>query len=88
MGRTNENDFISRIKEIRKNMNYTSAVSRTEPVAKIPINGTKLEELDRSIRKKCRQNHLENHNLEDNDGIYYAGNSQEKCSVKKLTKKY
>lgn len=88
MNETNESDFISRIKETRKNMKYTSAVSRTEPADRIPVNVAKLEELNRSIREKCRQNHLTNHNLEEKNGIYYSSNLQEQYSVKKLTRKY
>lgn len=87
MSKTNEDDFMSRIKENRKNLKYFSAVSKTEPVAKIPVNSSELEKLDRSIREKCRQNHLENNNIEDIDSIYYNGNQQEKSLVKKITKK-
>lgn len=87
MSKTNEDDFMSRIKEIRKNLKYFSAVSKTEPVAIIPVNSSELEKLDRSIREKCRQNHLENNSIEDIDSIYYNGNQQEKSLVKKITKK-
>ena len=55
-------------KVTRKN----SAISRTESIARIPVNGAKLEELDSGIREKCRQNPLKNHNLEENDRIYYT----------------
>lgn len=86
MSEPKEDDFMSRIKEIRKNLKYFSAVSKTEPVAKIPVNSSELEKLDRSIREKCRQNHLENNNIEDIDSIYYNGNQQEKKLSKENNK--
>ena len=53
---------------------------KTEPVSRIPVSISKLEELDRNIREKSRQNHLNDHNLE-NDEIYYSSVSLEKDPI-------
>ena len=37
-------------------LNYMSATTHTEPKAKIKISSTKMEELDRAIKEKTRQN--------------------------------
>lgn len=57
-------------------LNYMSTLSKTEPVKKIPFSSSKMEELDRSIRAKCKQNHSSDHIL-INDEIYYAGNNKQ-----------
>ena len=63
---------------VKAKLNYMSAVGpKTEPVSRVPVSSSKLEELDRSIHEKCRQNHLNAHNLE-NDEIYYSSASLEK----------
>lgn len=69
-------------------LNYMSAVSKTTPVDTIPVSGSKLVELDLSIKEKCRQNHLNDSNLE-NDDIYYSRSTakQEQGPVRKLIKK-
>lgn len=59
---------------VKKRLNYMPAVTRTEPVKKIPVNSSKMRELDMSIKEKCRQNHLNDHNLQ-NDQLYYNENS-------------
>lgn len=40
-------------------LNYMSAVSQTPPVKKIPVPSSHLEELDRAISQKVRQNESE-----------------------------
>lgn len=78
--------YIHHKEKINKTkLNYMSAISKTQPVARIPVDGSKLVKLDMSIREKCRQNHLNDHILDD-DEIYYTSNSQEQSPVKKLTK--
>lgn len=42
------------IKKVK--LNYMSAVSRTPPKAKIPVSSARMEELDRAIRQKTKQN--------------------------------
>ena len=37
-------------------LNYMSAATHTEPKAKIKVSSAKMEELDRAIREKTRQN--------------------------------
>lgn len=77
------NDFNKEIERkqdrfVKAKLNYMSAVGpKTEPVSRVPVSSSKLEELDRSIHEKCRQNHLNAHNLE-NDEIYYSSASLEK----------
>jgi len=46
----------------------------------------KMEELDRSIREKARQNHLMDHNISD-DGFYYRENKSQQVLVLKKTRK-
>lgn len=43
----------------RVKLNYMSAVSKTPPVQKIAVSSSRMEELDRAIRKKIRQNEAE-----------------------------
>lgn len=43
----------------RVKLNYMSAVSKTPPVGKIIIPSSHIEELDRAIRQKVRQNEAE-----------------------------
>ena len=77
----NFNKEIERKKIVKAKLNYISAVgTKSEPVS-----SSKLEELDRSIREKSRQNHLNDHNLE-NDEIYYSSDSLEKGQM--LVKKW
>lgn len=57
-------NFIKRVK-----LNYRSEVGHTKPVMTIPISSAKIQELDRSIHDKCKQNRPRN---EINDGYYYA----------------
>lgn len=45
------------IKKVK--LNYMSAVSKTPPVEKIPVSSSRMEELDRAIRQKIRQNEAE-----------------------------
>lgn len=45
------------IKKVK--LNYMSAVSMTAPVEKIPVSSSRMEELDRAIRKKIRHNEAE-----------------------------
>lgn len=74
----NFNEKIERKQDrfVKVKLNYMSAVGpKTEPVS-----SSKLEELDRSIHEKCRQNHLNAHNLE-NDEIYYSSASLEKSPM-------
>ena len=40
-------------------LNYVSAVSKTSPVERIPVSSNRMEELDRAIRQKIRQNEAE-----------------------------
>ena len=80
------NDYSQKIssEKLRKaKLNYMSATSKTETVAKIPVDGSKLEELDMSIREKCKQNHSNDHTIEV-DGIHYVSNFCEQGPVKKL----
>lgn len=37
-------------------LNYLSATTKIEPVEKVPVSPSKIEELDRSIKNKCRSN--------------------------------
>lgn len=37
-------------------LNYMSAVSRTPPKARIPVSSARMEELDKAIREKTKQN--------------------------------
>ncbi len=43
----------------RVKLNYISAVSKTPPAEKVVIPGSHMEELDRTIRQKIRQNEAE-----------------------------
>ena len=43
----------------RAKLNYMSAVSQTPPVRTIPVSSGCMEELDRAIRQKIRQNEAE-----------------------------
>lgn len=45
------------IKKVK--LNYMSAVSKTSPVKRIPVSSSRMEELDRAIRQKIRQNEVE-----------------------------
>ena len=79
----NFNEKIERKQDrfVKVKLNYMSAVGpKTEPVSRVPVSSSKLEELDRSIREKSRQNHLNDHNLE-NDEIYYSSASLEKSPM-------
>lgn len=51
-----------------------SATTHTEPKAKIKVSSTKMEELDRSIKEKARQNNSDFNVGRDNlkDNIYYS----------------
>lgn len=40
----------------RVELNYMSATSHTEPKARIPVSSARMEELDRAIREKTKQN--------------------------------
>ena len=42
------------IKKVK--LNYMSAVSRTPPKARIPVSSARMEELDKAIREKTKQN--------------------------------
>jgi hypothetical protein len=57
-------------------LNYMPAVTKIEPVRTIPVSSSEMEKLDRSIREKCKQNHQNDHNLED-DKLYYSGISND-----------
>ena len=37
-------------------LNYMSAVSHTPPKARIPVSSARMEELDKAIREKTKQN--------------------------------
>ena len=54
-------------------LNYMSAATHTDPKAKIKVSSAKMEELDRAIKEKTRQNNSDfnigRENL--NDSIYY-----------------
>ena len=43
----------------RAKLNYMLAVSQTPPVRTIPVSNGCMEELDRAIRQKIRQNEAE-----------------------------
>lgn len=47
-------------------LNYMSAVSRTPPKARIPVSSTCMEELDRTIRQKTKQNTAQFNMARDN----------------------
>lgn len=51
-----------------------SAVTHIEPKAKIKVSSTKMEELDREIKKKSGQNNANANHGKDNlkDDIYYS----------------
>ena len=51
-----------------------SAVTHIEPKAKIKVSSTKMEELDREIKKKIGQNNANANHGKDNlkDDIYYS----------------
>ena len=53
-------------------LNYMSAATHTEPKAKIKVSSAKMEELDRAIREKTRQNNSDFNVGRDNlkDNIY------------------
>ena len=55
-------------------LNYMSAVTHIEPKAKIKVSSTKMEELDREIKKKIGQNNANANHGKDNlkDDIYYS----------------
>ena len=55
-------------------LNYMSATKHTEPKAKIKVSSAKMEELDRSIKEKTRQNNSNFNVGRDNlkDNIYYS----------------
>lgn len=43
----------------RVKLNYMSAVPQTPPVKEIPVSTSHMEELDRAIRQKVKQNEAE-----------------------------
>lgn len=43
----------------RVKLNYKSAVSKTPPIGRIVIPSSHMEELDRAVRQKVRQNEAE-----------------------------
>ncbi len=45
------------IKKVK--LNYMSAVSKITPVKKCKVSGSRVEDLDRTIRQKLRQNEAE-----------------------------
>lgn len=45
------------IKKVK--LNYMSAVSKTPPMKKILVSSSRMEELDKAIRLKIRQNEAE-----------------------------
>ena len=55
-------------------LNYMSAITHIEPKAKIKVSSAKMEELDRSIKEKTRQNNSDFNVGRDNlkDNIYYS----------------
>ena len=55
-------------------LNYMSATTHTELKAKIKVSSAKMEELDRSIKEKTRQNNSDFNVGRDNlkDNIYYS----------------
>lgn len=55
-------------------LNYMSATTHKEPKAKIKVSSAKMEELDRSIKEKTRQNNSDFNVGRDNlkDNIYYS----------------
>ena len=55
-------------------LNYMSATTHTETKAKIKVSSAKMEELDRAIREKTRQNNFDFNVGRDNlkDNIYYS----------------
>lgn len=50
-------DFIMAIKKVQ--LNYRSSVSHTVPVRTIPVSNSRIEELNKSIKQKIRQNESE-----------------------------
>lgn len=48
---------IMAIKKVK--LNYMSAVAKTSPIGKVPVSSSRMEELDRAIRQKVRQNEAE-----------------------------
>ena len=52
-------------------LNYMSAVSRTPPKARIPVSSACMEELDRAIRQKTKQNI--NKNYKNRENALYKG---------------
>ena len=55
-------------------LNYMSAITHTESKAKIKVSSAKLEELDRAIREKTRQNNFDFNIGKENlkDSIYFT----------------
>lgn len=47
-------------------LNYMSATSRIEPKARIPVSSARMEELDRAIREKNKQNATQFNMARDN----------------------
>lgn len=56
-------------------LKYYSAVSRIEPVSRIPISSSEMEKLGRSIRNKCKQNAYEQERALDAFKNFHVGTS-------------
>lgn len=66
------------------------AVSRTEPVSRIPVSSSEMEKLNQSIKSKCKQNASEQARGRDAAENFHVGTSAvdvviEQAPVKKLT---
>lgn len=56
-------------------LKYYPAVSRTEPVSRIPISLSEMEKLNQSIRSKCKQNASEQARGRDSAENFHVGTS-------------
>lgn len=58
-------------------LNYMSATTRTEPKAKLKVSSAKMEELDKAIREKTKQNNSDFNFGRDNlkNSLPYKSNS-------------
>lgn len=66
------------------------AVSRTEPVSRIPVSSSEMEKLNQSIKSKCKQNASEQARGRDADENFHVGTRAvdieiKQAPVKKLT---
>ena len=68
-------------------LNYQAACAKISSTKKIPISSSKLEELDRSIRDKCKQNAIERKESKEIAQHYIVGSTSMNIYQKQIGKR-